>query len=229
MKKVVDTNEIDRFFIDKNIDFFRVNLLYLLEEMEFIIEFSKKYEKSNIVYLACSKRGTNSDICRDKVKYNKKSGLVQIYEKCTNNIDLHYYLKFDIFKEINNTNNYAELDLTLRIFQKYYVRCLLIDNIVNIFLECADKFKIRFKYIKFLLMDENISKIKTSISGTTKYSNIIELTKSLKLINKDINIDVYQIKIEYINIIKENIIKEQNIIVIGIDNILSLLNKNNAI
>ena len=70
-------------------------------------------------------------------------------------------------------------------------------------------------------MDENISKIKTS--------NIIELTKSLKLINKDINIDVYQIKIEYINIIKENIIKEQNIIVIGIDNILSLLNKNNAI
>ena len=76
---MVDTNEIDIFFIDKNLYFSEINLLYSWEEMEFITEFNKKYEKSNIVYLACSKRGTNSDICRDKVKYNKKSGLVQIY------------------------------------------------------------------------------------------------------------------------------------------------------
>ena len=93
----------------------------------------------------------------------------------------------------------------------------------------CSKFKTRFKNIKFLLTDENISKIKTSIIGTTKYSNIIELTKSLNLINKDINIDIYPIKIEYINKKKQNIIKEQNIIVIGTDNMLSLLNNNNAI
>ena len=104
------------------------------------------------------------------------------------------------------------------IFQKYYVKCLLIDNIANTFLECDVQFKRIFKNIKYILTDENISKIKTSILGTSKYSNIIELTKSLKLINKDLNIDVYQIKIEYINKKKENIIKEKNIIVIGTEN-----------
>ena len=81
--------------------------------------------------------------------------------------------------------------MSLRIFQKYYVKCLLIDNITDTFLECAGKFKTRFKNIKFLLAYENISKMKTSIIGSTKYSNIIELTKSLKLINKDININIY--------------------------------------
>ena len=63
-----------------------------------------------------------------------------------------------------NTNNYAKLVMSLPIFQKYYIKCLLIDNITNTFLECEDKFKTRFKNIKFLLTDENISKIKTSIN-----------------------------------------------------------------
>ena len=63
-----------------------------------------------------------------------------------------------------NTNNYAKLVMSLPIFQKYYVKCLLIDNITDTFLECAGKFKTRFKNIKFLLTDENISKIKTSIN-----------------------------------------------------------------
>ena len=77
---MVDTNEIDIFFIDKNLYFSEINLLYSWEEMEFITEFNKKYEKRNIVYLACSKRGTNRDICRGKAKYNKKSGLVKYTE-----------------------------------------------------------------------------------------------------------------------------------------------------
>ena len=128
-----------------------------------------------------------------------------------------------------NTNNYANLDMSLLSFQKYYVKCLLLDNIANTFLECDVQFKRIFKNIKYILTDENISKIKTSILGTSKYSNIIELTKSLKLINKDLNIDVYQIKIEYINKKKENIIKEKNIIVIGTENMLPLLYKNNSI
>ena len=199
LKNVVDTKEIDRFYIEKNLDFSKNNLLYSWEEMEFITEFNKKYEKGNIVYLACSKRGTNSDTCKGKAKYNKKSGLVQIYEYCTNNINLHYNLNFDEFKEMYNKNNYDNLDMSLKIFQKYYVKCLLIDNKANTFLECADKFKTRFNDIKFILNKENISKIKTSIHGNTKYSNIIELTKSLKLMNNDINIDIYPIKIETIN------------------------------
>ena len=197
--------------------------------MEFITEFNKEYEKSNIVYLECSKWGTNSDIYRGKAKYNKKSILVQINEKYSNNIYWLYYLKFDKSKEMYNTNNYANLDMSLLSFQKYYVKCLLLDNIANTFLECDVQFKRIFKNIKYILTDENISKIKTSILGTSKYSNIIELTKSLKLINKDLNIDVYQIKIEYINKKKENIIKEKNIIVIGTENMLSLLYKNNSI
>ena len=98
-----------------------------------------------------------------------------------------------------NKNNYDNLDMSLKIFQKYYVKCLLIDNKANTFLECADKFKTRFSDIKFILNKENISKIKTSIHGNTKCSNIIELTKSLKLMNNDINIDIYPIKIETIN------------------------------
>ena len=73
----------------------------------------------------------------------------------------------------------------------------------------CSKFKTRFKNIKFLLTDENISKIKTSIRWTIKYSNIIELTKSLKLINKDININVYPIKIEYINKKKKILLKNK--------------------
>ena len=49
----------------------------------------------------------------------------------------------------------------------------------------CSKFKTRFKNIKFLLTDENISKIKTSIIGTTKYSNIIELIKKNKILLKN--------------------------------------------
>ena len=44
-----------------------------------------------------------------------------------------------------NTNNYSKLDMSLLIFQKYYVKCLLIDNIANTFLECAVNLKLDLK------------------------------------------------------------------------------------
>ena len=45
LKYKVDTKEIDRFYTEKNLDFSKNNLLYSWEEMEFITEFNKKYEK----------------------------------------------------------------------------------------------------------------------------------------------------------------------------------------
>ena len=46
--------------------------------MEFITEFDKKYEKKKHCIFSMIKKRTNSDICKGKAKYNKKSGLVQI-------------------------------------------------------------------------------------------------------------------------------------------------------
>ena len=57
---------------------------YSWPEEEFITQYTKKSEYGNIIYLACSKRGVNGKDCNGKAKFDRKTGIVIIYEKCKN-------------------------------------------------------------------------------------------------------------------------------------------------
>ena len=98
--------------------------------------------------------------------------------------------------------------------QKYYIKCLFSDNKVQNYVDCIEKFNIRFNNIKFVLKEECIRKIKTSVLGTVNNKTIFDICNSLKLNNKDLIVNIYPIHSEYK---KNNIIenREQNIIIIG--------------
>ena len=96
--------------------------------MDFITSFTKKYERGNNIYLSCSKRGPQSDKCPGKAKYEKNSWLIQIYESCVNDIELHNQINFDIFKKMYEQNNFKNLQMNLKLYQRFYIKCLFLDN-----------------------------------------------------------------------------------------------------
>lgn len=54
--------------IGKNIDFNRNNYNYAWKNKDFITTFTKRFQKGNLIYLTCSKRGSNSNKCLGKAK-----------------------------------------------------------------------------------------------------------------------------------------------------------------
>ena len=199
--------------------------------MDFVTIFTKKYERGNNVYLACSKRGPNNDKCKGKAKHEKNKNIIKIYESCVNNPVLHNQTNFSTFKQMYEQNNFNNISMNLKLYLRYFVQCLFIDNKANTYIDCNDQFKSKFNNIKFLLTEENTRKIKSNIIVSTKNLDIQEVCNTLSNLNKDIKVKIFPIDINN-EIDKSNdqiISKEQNVIIIGTNDMLSLLNyKNNT-
>lgn len=166
--------------------------------MDFIMDFSKKSETGNIVYLTCSKRGHNSQNWKGKAKYYKNTGKVKIYEQCKNDPNLHRSIDFDSFYENYKKNNLEHLDVKLRLYQKYYIKCLFLDNKIHNYTDAIEQLSFRFKE-KFILYEDYIRKIKNEIFGGVNNLSIEELCTALKILDREIRIDIYPIKMEYKN------------------------------
>ena len=220
-------NPIDELNIGKNKEFTKTDVSYSWRDMDFITKFTKKSQTANNVYLTCSKRGVNNQKCRGKGKYNIKTGILQIYEKCVNDKDLHTTMSLENFYDFYKQNNYENINMDLRYNQKLYVKCLLKDNEVIKYINAKDNFEIRFKNKIFILDEDDFRKIKIEIFGTTNNSTIEDLCKSINNIDNNIRVDIYPIKTEYFNV-KQNKteIRDQNIIIIGHNNMISFLDQN---
>ena len=83
--------------------------------------------------------------------------------------------------------------MNLWIHQKYYIKCLYMDNKVQNFIDCKDKFNIRFSNIKFILTEECVRKIKNSTLGTLNNCNIEEICNSLKNNNKNLLVKIVNV------------------------------------
>ena len=116
--------------------------------------------------------------------------------------------------------------MKLRLYQKYYIKCLFLENKIHNYLDALEKFNVRFKE-NLILNEENIRKIKNEIFGGVNNLTLEELCKSLAINDNDIRIDIYPIKTEYLNPkSKDSEIREQNIILIGRKNMIKYLDQN---
>ena len=221
-KKTKSQNKdiFDTFKIENNFDFKKYNITYSNLEENFITEYTKKNETDKTIFLECSIRGRKGKPnCEGKAKFIKETGVVQIYQKCNNDNNIHKSLDFESFKNLYNINNYANIEMTNILYQKYFIECLFLDNKCNNYTDCLMIFSEKFKNIKFLLSEDIVKKIKSKCIGGIKNSTISEVINSLKLINKNMIIDVFKIKSEYLNKNKEIENREQEVFLIS-DNIM---------
>ena len=116
---------MDTIIINKDFNFDDYDIKYIWEEEEFITIYKKKSESKNIVYLVCSKRGYNNEKCKGKAKLNRKDGKLIMYEKCNNEDGSHDNIDFEKFFQMNKNNNYNNINMNLRIYQKFYIKSLL--------------------------------------------------------------------------------------------------------
>ena len=86
--------------MDNNFDFNKNNIQYSWLDEEYITTFTKKSESGNLVYLVCSKRGTNGNACPGKAKFDRKKGIFMIYKKFNDENNIHKRLNFYDF--LNN-------------------------------------------------------------------------------------------------------------------------------
>lgn len=165
--------------------------------------------------MVCTKRGNQSKDCPGKAKYEKESGKIYIYQKCNNNNEKHNKIDFEEFKDSYYKKQYNKLNMNKIIFQKFYIKCLVLDNKITNYTDAIFNFKKDFKDINFLLTKDDVNYIKNANTENTNNLTIEELTKSLKTFREDIIIDIYPINTEYKN--SNNILenREQNIIIIS--------------
>ena len=83
------------------------------------------------------------------------------------------------------------------IFQKLYIKCLVLDNNITNYTDAIINFNKNLKGINFLLSKYNVNYIKYSNTDKTNNLTIEELTKTIKNLQEDIIVDTYPIKIEY--------------------------------
>lgn len=202
-KRIESDKVIASINIDKNYDFDKYNVKYAWEEDNFISEYSKKKETSKLICFHCTKRGNTGKNCSGKAKYIKEKGLFVIYEKCNNKKNIHQGLDFENFKKFYYTARYNDIDLNMKIYQKYYVKCLFLDKKANNYTDCVTIFKNKFKDKKFILTEVIVNKIKSAIMENYNNYTIEEICNSLKNISSDYRIDIFPIKIEITNKNKE--------------------------
>ena len=159
----------------------------------------KKSESKNLVYLVCSKRGYNNDKCKGKAKFSRNNGKVIIYENCNNEDGSHDNTNFDYFYELYQSNSYKNINMNLKLYQKFYARCLYLDNKIKNYSEAIEIFQKKFPNIDYLLTEMDCLKIKYNLSGSINNLSLEDLCLNLKHNNKDIIIDFYTIKSEYYN------------------------------
>lgn len=181
--------------MNRTFDFNKFNFKYYWnDEEEFYTEFTKKTETKNTIFLVLAKRGNLDKGCTGKAKFIKESGELLINEKCKNKNESHNKIDFEYFKDCYYKNQYNNINMNKIIFQKFYVKCLVLDNKITNYTDAIINFNKNFKDIKFLLSKDNINYIKYSNTDKTNNLTIEELTKSLKNLQEDIIVDIYPIK-----------------------------------
>ena len=114
--------------------------------------------------------------------------------------------------------------MNLKIYQRFYIQSLFIDNKVQNYVGAKINFTNKFNNINFLLNEDNIRKIKNSILGGVNNYGFEDLCKLIGEKNR-IKVSIYPISSEYYNkTIKQTEIREQNIIILGESNMLKYLN-----
>ena len=104
-----------------------------------------------------------------KARFNKNTGDVEIYEKCLNINNNHLQIDFEIFKKCYISNNYENIDMSIRLYQKYFIKCLFLYTNINTYKDELNQFNIIFKEVKFNINENIFSKIKSSVLGS--YNN----------------------------------------------------------
>ena len=228
-KKINTDIAIDTFYINKDFNFDKNDIQYYWEKEEFITIYKKKSESKNLVYLVCSKRGYNNDKCKGKAKFSRNNGKVIIYEKCNNEDGSHHNINFDYFYELYQSNSYKNINMNLKLYQKFYTRCLYLDNKIKNYTEAIEIFQKKFPKIDYILTEMDCLKIKSHLSGSINNLSLEDLCLNIKHNNKDIIIDSYTIKSEYYNKLNKNSeMREQKIIIIGHCKMIEYLHYNKA-
>ena len=115
--------------------------------------------------------------------------------------------------------------MNIKLYQKYYVQCFLIDSKCNSYIECIYNFVNKFKNISLNFTENNVNKLKLKICWGIKNSTIEEIDYSIKLNNKNMIVDVVSVKSEFLNENREIEKREQNIIITGDKDTINYLNK----
>ena len=199
-----------------------------MERWGFYYPIHKKKESAKTIYLVCSKRGINSKICPEKAKFDKSTGRVDIYKKCINKNNNHNSIDLEEFKKIYLSKNFNNIDMNLRLYQKYLIECSLLCNDINSYADIIDFFKKNFPSKSFKINEDYFSKIKSNLLGNVNNLNIEEICKSLQLSDKNIIVEIYPINSEYKNKSNEIQDRQQNVILIGYKNMLDYLNEEKA-
>ena len=101
--------------------------------------------------MVCNIRGNKKGNCPGKAIFIKITGEVQIYEECINLNLNHKGLDFEQFKKLYYSDNYKNVDMSIKLYQKYYVECLLIDSKCNSYTECIYNFGKKLKIYLLIL------------------------------------------------------------------------------
>ena len=99
--------------------------------MMILLHNSQKKESAKTIYLVCSKRWINSKICPWKAKFDKSTGRVDNYKKCINKNNNHNTIDLEEFKKINLSKNFNNIEMNLRLYQKYLIESSLLCNDIN--------------------------------------------------------------------------------------------------
>ena len=119
--------------------------------------------------------------------------------------------------------------MNLKLYQKFYTRCLYLDNKIKNYTEAIEIFQKKFPKIDYILTEMDCLKIKSHLSGSINNLSLEDLCLNIKHNNKDIIIDSYTIKSEYYNKLNKNSeMREQKIIIIGHCKMIEYLHYNKA-
>ena len=108
-------------------------------------------------------------------------------------------MDYNIFKKFFYNNDFKNINMKLKVFQKYYIKCLIESNKISNFTEASLQLKKNFSEIELLLKEDTIKKMLSEYKGSTKNLNIEELIRSLKINNNEIIVDIFPIKSIYKN------------------------------
>ena len=137
-------------------------------------------------------------------------------------------MDYNIFKKFFYNNDFKNINMKLKVFQKYYIKCLIESNKISNFTEASLQFKKNFSEIDFLLKEDIIKKMLSEYKGSTKNLNIEELIRSLKINNNEIIVDIFPIKSIYKNKDKKYEEREQNIIILSSKTMIKILDEKNG-
>lgn len=137
-------------------------------------------------------------------------------------------MDYNKFKKFFYNNNFKNINMKLKVFQKYYIKCLIETNKISNFTEAALSFKKNFSEIDLLLKEDTIKKLFSKYKGSNKNLNIEEVIRSLKINNNNIIVDIFPIKSNYKNKDKKIEEREQNIIILSSKTMIKILDENNG-